>query len=221
MDATTPTELYALLESKDAASTERAWTDFLESYSPLLLKTARAYGGDYDAVMDRYRYVIEALRRDDFQRLRSYEIRRRSTFRGWLAVVSRRLCIDYERSRYGRGGRAAEEDTSRQRRLARRRLVDLVAADLDVALLPPTGSPDPEKDLRATELGRALEGAIAGLEPREQLLLKLRFEDELSVRQVADVMRYPTIFHVYRQLRAVLGKLRRELEGRGVRDPEP
>jgi DNA-directed RNA polymerase specialized sigma subunit len=66
-----------------------------------------------------------------------------------------------------------------------------------------------------------LERAVGALEPRDRLLLRLRFDDDLSAREVADIMRFPTPFHVYRRLNKVLEILRHSLEQRGVDGPTP
>ena len=138
-----------------------------------------------------------------------------------VAVVARRLCLDHERARYGRGGRAVDATESEKERTVRRRLVDLVGADLDPGLLPHSPSSNPESDLRSAELGDALMAVIGTLNPRDRLLLKLRFEDDLAVRQIADVMSYPSVFHVYRHLKSLLGELRERLATRGVGDSAP
>jgi DNA-directed RNA polymerase specialized sigma24 family protein len=44
--------------------------------------------------MDGYAYVLEALRSDDYRRLRAYAADGRSKFSTWLVVVARRLCLD-------------------------------------------------------------------------------------------------------------------------------
>jgi RNA polymerase sigma factor (sigma-70 family) len=216
-----PPELSRLLGAKNSESRGRAWSDFLERYSQLVLRMTRSYGSDYDTMMDRYQFVLAALQEDDFKRLRSYKSHGRSTFRGWLAVVSRRLCLDYDRSQYGRSSRAADTEAPERARSARRKLVDLAGVNLDVGLLAQQSVSDPERTLRETELTDALDAVLRALEPRDQLLLTLRFEDGLSVRQVADVMRYPSVFHVYRALKRVLRHVRKQLADRGVSDAKP
>jgi RNA polymerase sigma factor (sigma-70 family) len=183
------------------------------------MSAARCFASDYDGSMDRYGHVLEELRRDDFRRLRGYAADPRSTFRTWLLVVCRRLCVDYYRSRYGRdreGGPAVHEERQKRRRLA-----DFVVEDLDPEGVRNGSREDPERQLRATELSRALESAVSELTPEERLLLKLRFQDGLPVRAVARVMKYPTVFHVYRRLKPVLSSLRTNLEERGIESPEP
>lgn len=169
--------------------------------------------------MDAYAYLLEQLRRDDFQRLRAYVSDDRSRFTTWLVVVARRLCLDRLRQRYGRAPDA--EADNRETHAVRRRLVDLLGEELDTAVLADTAGADPETHLLANELRRVLTGVVGELEPRDQLLLKLRFEDELPAREIAQVMRFATPFHVYRRINTLLGQLRAALARRGVQGSEP
>ncbi|HUE95423.1 MAG TPA: sigma-70 family RNA polymerase sigma factor [Longimicrobiaceae bacterium] len=217
----TSSELSALLSAQDPPSREQAWADFLESHSDLLLRVAGRFGGGYDARMDRYHYVIESLSRNGFERLRTYSPQARSSFRSWLVVVARRLCIDHERSRYGRGGRAADVEAARHDRTVRRRLVDLVGSEIDLARLASPASGNPERRLREEELLAALFDALETLDPRDALLLALRFEDGAAVSEITRIMDFPSVFHVYHRLRAVLDGLRERLVSRGFLDPVP
>jgi RNA polymerase sigma factor (sigma-70 family) len=169
--------------------------------------------------MDAYAYLLEQLRRDDFHRLRVYTSQSRCKFTTWLVVVARRLCLDRVRQRYGRPHSAGPQ--SQEAHKVRRRLVDLVAGEVDAADLPDPATENPEGQLRAAELGRALTAALSGLEPRDRLLLKLRFEDGLAAREIGQVMGFATPFHVYRRLNTLLGRLRTALGQRGVQDSEP
>ena len=219
MRGSPPAELSDVLDADDS-SREAAWSSFLERYSGLLLHTARGPGGDYDACMDRYQYVIEQLRKDDFKRLRRYVVQSRSRFTTWLVVVSRRLCHDYHRSRYGRDRRSSEgTQPPSEEGLARRRLADMVMSDTDPTTLPDGSGKGPEMQMRSTELATALTTALAPLAPRDRLLIKLRFEDDAAVRDIAAALRYPSIFHVYRRLKVVLGEVRERLIEQGFDDP--
>ena len=185
-----------------------------------MLHTARTLGRDHDATMDAYAYLLEHLHRDDFRRLRGYVADGRTKFTTWLVVVARRLCLDHLRQRYGRPQESESPD--REAHAARRRLVDLLAEELDVSgVADATAAGNPEAQLRAKELSRALAGVLAGFEPRDRLLLKLRFEDGLPASDIGQVMGFATQFHVYRRLNAVLGQVRAAMRGRGVQDSEP
>src|SRR5439155_25290819 len=118
------------------------------------LRVARSLGHGHDAAMDAYAFVLEQLRRDDLRRLRAYAAYGRSGFSAWLVCVARRLCIDYHRRRYGRvRDRAADR---REARVARRRLVDLVADGVDPASLSQPGAAAPDTELQAAEPNAAL-----------------------------------------------------------------
>jgi RNA polymerase sigma factor (sigma-70 family) len=214
-----PPELADLLAAADPTAREAAWKRFLETHSRLLLHTARALGRDYDAAMDGYAYLLEQLRCDDFHRLRRYTAESRCKFTTWLVVVARRLCLDRVRQRYGRPHGAGPQ--SHEAHGVRRRLVDLVAEELDASDVADPANDNPETQLRASDLDRALLAALGGLEPRDRLLLKLRFEDGLAAREIGQVMGFATPFHVYRQLNTLLGQLRTALARRGVQDSEP
>lgn len=216
-----PPELSALFEAGSPAARDSAWTAFVETHSRLLLHTARGQLREHDAAMDAYAYLLEQLRRDDFRRLRTYSPTGRCKFTTWLVVVARRLCLDHVRQRYGRI--SATEPQQQDASVARWRLVELVGENIDPAALAPATSTagTSETDLYRKELDKALTAAVGTLEPRDRLLLKLRFEDDLSAREIAQVLGFATPFHVYRRLKTLLETLRETLRERGVQEAEP
>jgi RNA polymerase sigma factor (sigma-70 family) len=222
MPGSLPSVVARLLDSNDGPARESAWSAFVASYTRLLLHCARGLGGDHDAAMDRYACILEHLRTDDYRRLRAYVADGRSEFSTWLVVVAQRICFDHRRARYGRlrpgadDGRAHDEEWA-----ARRRLVDLISADVDLSSIGDGAERDPEDRVRLADLYLALESALASLGPRDRLLVKLRFEDEMSMPDIARDLGLPSRFHAYRRLSRVLVELRRSLESGGVRDAAP
>jgi RNA polymerase sigma factor (sigma-70 family) len=215
-----PAELSALLAAATDSEREQAWTSFVQTHTAAMLRVARSLGGDADTVMDRYAFVLDRLRGDDCRRLRAYVRPGAGEFGLWLIVVVRRLCLDHHRERYGRTrGEPVAPRTSE--RMQRYRLVDLVADRTGPELLaaPDTGAPD--QVLARAEQLRALGTALDRLEPEDRLLLRLRFGEELPAREIAQLMRFPTLFHVYRRLDRVLKALRLTLQGLGVREADP
>lgn len=217
-----PAALSRLLAEPDLEARDDAWSEFVRQHSRLLLHVARSFGGGHDAAMDRYTYVLEQLREDDFRRLRTYSADGRSEFSTWFVVVAQRLCLDYYRAKYGRV-RAVGADTASHaaERAARKRLVELVSAEIDLAELESPAVPLIEDALQEAQTYQALENALALLEPRDRLLVKLRFEDDLPMPEVARNLGFPTRYHAYRRLRVVLAQLRQALERSGVRDATP
>lgn len=205
--------LERLLQAGDAPSLDAAWQEFLSEYGRLLLHVSWAGTHSYDAAMDRYACILEQLRADDFRRLRSYGSTGRGKFTTWLVVVARRICVDAERRRYGRPRGAVAEHG------VRRRLVDLVGAEVELETLTDDAAPLPGDELYASEVGEALSRAIDGLSAADRLLLRLRFEDEVPVAEIARVLSLPSVFHVYRRLNGILKQLRGSLREQGVEDP--
>ena len=214
-----PPPLAELLSAGDEAAATSAWNAFLETYSRLLLHTARTTAKDREAAMDGYAYVLEKLRENDFRRLRAYAAGGRAKFTTWLVVVTKRLVLDHRRSRYGRD-RGAESEESKGRLDARRRLADLISESADVDEIGDVATGDPGRALRTDERRRALAEALGELEPQDQLLLNLRFVDGLPGREIAEIMGLPSPFHAYRRLKSVLASLRGGLESRGIDDAE-
>lgn len=108
----------AALAQGDVAA---AWDRFLSRYRRLIFAAIRHYAQDYDDVMDVFARVCEALREDDFRRLRAYhqQTSHRARFSTWLVTVVRNLTIDWFRQKEGRRRlpAIAEDLPTRQRRI--------------------------------------------------------------------------------------------------------
>ncbi len=214
-----PPELSALRDAVDPEARDAAWQKFVETHSRLLLHVARSVESDHDAAMDAYAFLLEQLQGDECRRLRAYAADDRGKFTTWLVVVARRLCFDYRRKRYGRLQNDGAE--SRDAHDARRRLLDHVAEEIDVEGISSDAPDDAETRLRAVELTGALNDAVGALAAGDRLLLKLRFQDDLSAREIARIVKAPSPFHIYRRLNGLLARLRAALARRGVHGTEP
>ena len=214
-----PTELLGLLNAKTEDELNPALEVFLLAFHKLILFAVRSTEGDHDLVMDRYAYVLEHLSEGGFRRLRAFEVDVKAKFSTWLVVVTRRLVIDHQRRHYGRGV-DPEGQGSPERQAERRRLADLVSSAIDVSQLADPQSPDPDRDLQREEMRGAFSSVLASLSPRDQLLLSFRYQDEMPARQIAEIMGFPSPFHVYRKLKKVLGNLRAELRLRGIEESD-
>lgn len=206
-----PPALHDLLHATDDAARDEAWATLVSEHSRLLLKVASAKRGGYDATMDRYTYILDKLREQDFRRLRGYAARN-AKFSTWLVVVARRLCSDFDRERYGRFREPGKSEPA----AARRSLADLAnAVQVNEELLP--AEDDPEAAVDEAERSRVLEAALAALPAEDRLLVRLRYEDGVAVQEIRAAVGYPTVFHVYRRLKAIHAQLRRQLTHRGLR----
>lgn len=167
--------------------------------------------------MDAYTFVLEQLRENECRRLREYAVDPRCKLTTWLVVVARRLCLDLYRQRYGR----RRGTDSNQQRAVRRRLQDLVAEQIDSYQLAAVSVVGAELAIRQTELAEALEQAVTSLAPQDQLLLQLRFTDDLTAQEIARLLDFASPFHVYRRVNSILAELRHVLARRGVESSVP
>ncbi len=209
-------ELQHVLHAADPAARDAAWQDLVARHSRLLLSVCRAYGRGHDETMERYAYILEKLYEGDCRRLREFQPDSGARFSTWLTVAARRLCLDHIRILYGRSRATLDPGTADRHRAIRRRLADSIGADVDTDLLPDDGVDSAEGQTIRNERDARLWSAVAALPPRDRLLLALRFDDDLSAARIADLIGFPTAFHVYRRLHAVLAGLRAVLEGQGV-----
>jgi RNA polymerase sigma factor (sigma-70 family) len=205
----------------DTAARDAAWGDFVAAHSRLIFHVARGFGGERDVIMDRYAYVLDHLRANDFRRIRAFVADGRSEFTTWLVVVAQHACLDHRRQRYGRIRRVDDPSgAGDDGRAARRRLADLISADVDLASIG-DGAGNGEDAVREEELYNALEAAIETLPPRDRLMVKLRFEDDLPMSELSRNLGFANRFQAYRHLADVLKTLRRVLERAGISDTVP
>jgi DNA-directed RNA polymerase specialized sigma subunit len=86
---------------------------------------------------------------------------------------------------------------------------------MDLTLLPDT-TQSADAGIVIAETRAGLSAEIEALPAADRMLIKLRFEDNLSAKEIAEVIGAPTPFHVYRRLNHVLDVLRRGLIARGL-----
>jgi RNA polymerase sigma factor (sigma-70 family) len=214
-----PPALSRLLQAATDDERRLAWQRFVDEHTRLLLHVARSIHPTHDEAMDAYAHLLEQLAADDHRLLRKYGDDGRSKFTTWLVVVSRRLCLDLYRRRYGRP-RDTDSDASRRARDLRRRLHTAVGSDQDATHIPEPAI-GAEEWLRQTELHAALDAALATLDASDRLIVQLRFEQDLSAQEIARLVGLPSPFHVYRRLTAITASLRRLLAARGVESAVP
>ena len=243
-----------------------AWTEFLQSYSPVLYQTAQASTSDDDAAADCYLHICERLSRNGFRRLRKFKPEGSASFTTWLRVVARNLCLDWHRSQSGRPRpfKSLEHlsplelevynsrfvhGTSRQETLHRleslfpgvglselseieERLQGLLTSRQQWILgtrrrpesstsLAVTGDegdlletdvadprPNPETWFADQQMQAQLNNSLASLSAQARLLLQLRFEQGLSLDEIARLCGLQDAQRAHRRLAGVLKTLR-------------
>jgi len=106
--------------------------------------------------------------------------------------------------------------SGRERWLLSTRAVRLESLDAEDAEQPrlevSDSSPDPECAAMAAEYSRLLNAALGGLPPRDQLILRLRFEEGFSLQQVAHLAGLKDAQAADRHVRSLLDRLRGRIE---------
>jgi RNA polymerase sigma factor (sigma-70 family) len=85
-----------------AEDPDRGWREFIDGYTPMLLALIERAGiADRDEAMEIYVQACERLAAHDYKALRRRDPSIGS-FAGWLAVIVKRVAVDWVRSRAGR-----------------------------------------------------------------------------------------------------------------------
>jgi RNA polymerase sigma factor (sigma-70 family) len=247
---------------------ERAWSEFLDLYSPLILQVVHRFETEEDRAGECFLFVCEQLSANGCRRLRRFDPAGPAKFSTWLRVVARNLCLDWRRKEIGRPrafksvarlgaldqqvfdcvyqrGMSSRETllslqgshprltdeqlsdslqrirdslTSRQIWLLGRRRpivqsLDGDSAANDGAVPTQIADPDPNPETLA-EMGErrtALTRALSRLEKEERLLLHLRYEEGLTLEQVARLAGLGNAQRADRRIKEILARLREEM----------
>jgi RNA polymerase sigma factor (sigma-70 family) len=127
--------------------------------------------------------------------------------------------MDEYRGRYGRSQSDSEETA--ERRVSRRNLTDLVGGELGLDELLARADAAPDAELERRELRSTLDAALARLDTEDRVILRLRFEDDVSVPEIARLLNLGSPFSLYRRLNRILASVRRTLEAAGINDASP
>ena len=63
-----------------------------------------------------------------------------------------------------------------------------------------------------------LDAALAQLDTEDRVILRLRFEDDVSVPEIARLLTLGSPFSLYRRLNRILASVRKTLEAAGIND---
>jgi RNA polymerase sigma factor (sigma-70 family) len=257
-----------ILEELGSGFRQQAWADFLECYSPLILQVVRLFEGDPDDIADCFLFVCQQLAGNGFRRLRRFRPDGPASFATWMRAVSRRLCLDWYRSAFGRArifdsiarlsaldrevfrlvyeqslpldeamaalrirfGEVTAEQvgesleriqqslTPRQHWLlsTRKRRLEPLEAELGERARPGLDrlhdpGPDPEALAVREEERAGVAQALASLPASERLIVRLRFEEELTLEQVARLTGLGDAQAADRRIRKILNLLRQRL----------
>ncbi len=186
MSETLDDTLMATLASGETTARERAFRELVRLHATSLTRFVR--------YLERDPQVVEDVVQDAF--LRVYQARERyepgkAPFRTWLVRIARNLTLDVQRKRARRGLEALGEHEA-----------------------PAPSGMGPVRQLVGQQQAEAVREAVGRLAPPDREALLLRFDEQLSHGEIAEVMETTTAAIKQRLFRA-RGKLRELLEENG------
>lgn len=199
-----------ILNALSSGAGEDAWAEFLRLYSPLVLKVSRLFARDSDHASDCFLFVCEGLARDRYRRLRRFRPEGPARFSTWLHAVTRNLCLDWWRREFGR--HRVFGSVARRPRIE---LLEDVRNDPEDPRPREVSDPGPDPETLAVESEQraSLALAVARLPAGDRLLIRLRFEQGLTLEQVARLTASGNAQAVDRRIRQILKQLGKEMAG--------
>jgi RNA polymerase sigma factor (sigma-70 family) len=199
-----------ILDALSSGAGENAWAEFLRLYSPLVLKVSWHFARDSDQASNCFLFVCEHLARDRFRRLRCFRREGPARFSTWLHAVTRNLCLDWWRREFGR--QRVFGSVARRPRVEPLEDVRNDAEDPRPREIPDPG-PDPETLAAESEQRASLARAVARLPAGDRLLIRLRFDEGLTLDQVARLTASGNAQAVDRRIRQIVKRLGEEIAG--------
>ncbi len=180
-----------------------AWQAFILKYSNFIYRATIKYTDDYDEKMAVYLHILEKLHENRFERLRRFAFQAKLST--WLTVVSRRLALDFLRSRYGRDFRLKK--------------IHVVSIDAEPGYLKLLADrTTPEKEMAANEqqeqreqLESDLQLAMGALSDQERMAMQLVYFQGLKIKEVGKLLKLPS---AYKFLGHALQKVQAEMKKR-------
>lgn len=147
---------------------QRAYTEIYERYIGRLTRQVRKIVGAEDAEDVAHRVIERA-----FERLKEFQPERH--LGAWLGRMANNLAIDYVRANRRRRATSIDEDRD-----------DEDSKPLQV----PDADPLPEETVIENETREEVRRIVSSLSPTHELVLRLKYVNNLSVEEVADATGY-------------------------------
>ena len=91
-----------LLHRLNSAEAGSAWAEFIDRFSPLIMKAVGEFEYSQDRGNECFLFICEKLCDQQFRRLQKFNTAGKASFHTWLSAVVFNLCVDWHRSEFGR-----------------------------------------------------------------------------------------------------------------------
>ena len=174
---------------------KKAWDTFVSKYSKIIsngiFHTLKKYAVEIEdhIVEDLFHTTFLSILENDYKKLRQF--RWNCKLSSWLHLIAARTTIDYLRKQ--KQSRSLDQGNDDDKKLS-----DQI----------PNGNPLADESIEVFEEKKYLEILIKALKPREQFFIQLYIVQELSVTEIAELMKI-TPNNVYQMKNRVIGKMRK------------
>jgi RNA polymerase sigma-70 factor, ECF subfamily len=183
-----------------------AWGTFVECYSraihAAIHKTYQRFGVNTamdEEKSDLFQEVFLHLKKNDCQKLKSFEGKNGCSLATWLRVVVSRLVIDH----------------LRRERPCLISIDDAPYQDGRVSEYHSETEAIAEERIEALEVREFVRREMAALSPRDRFLISLVYEDGLAIEEVSRVVNL-TAGAIYTRISRIKGKLRKSAQEAGI-----
>jgi len=182
-----------------------AWEIFVETYQRLIYsciyKILNRYARQMDLskVEDLFQTVFLSFIKDDYQKLRGFSWKNKSSIATWISVVTRNLVLDFLRKE--RKQKVTQSLNCLVDESSKTELMDLIAGKEE----------SPDKVLNSADEMEILKKAIAELPKKDILLVELLFFQEMTHQRVAIILD-KSVDAIYMQKKRIIQKLETKIK---------
>lgn len=203
----------ALVHEFQHGDSQRAWREFLHTYAHVIVRVISYCERQEEDRADAFVFLCEQLHRNNCRRLRKFDLHGPASFTTWLHAVARNLCRDWRRKRFGRlrkdDAGVDTNDTRAEPQFPRLAWVNCLSIDDEADPIDlPDPSPSPEALAEVRQREAALARAISSLPEEQRLAISLRIEEDLTLSEIASLMRLRNAQAADRLIRDSIQKLR-------------
>jgi RNA polymerase sigma factor (sigma-70 family) len=163
-----------------------------------------------------YVYVLDKLNEDNQRRIRQFQ--GKSSFKTYIVSITTRLAIDFFRSRYGRTNPCQDTSNYTPNFVAKIGLDDIPELQ-DNGLLPDQMVSLMESISKKKQVLQIVQTTFQHLSDEERLVLKLRFNNDQKISQIAKVLALNQR-NLYNYIERILNRFKKAIKNEGLTDEE-
>ena len=160
-----------------------------------------------------YVHVLGKLMENNYARVNAFQ--GRSTFKTYLVSITNRLAIDFYRHRYGKTSKKAADEQP----VPKKNPLKIVPIKDQESLSDKKLLEDDVIDNEVKETKNRLEALVkthlSDLSPEDRLLLKMKYEDDFKVSEIAGILKLDQK-KTYRRINSILAAFRDKIMDEGI-----